>query len=88
MPPAICPTCGATVPPDARACPGCGSDDDTGWSEQAYAPNPDLPDEDFSYDDFVKREFEDKPAARSGLHWGWWILAAALAAACLLGWIL
>lgn len=31
-PPAICPVCAWPVPPSARACPGCGSDDATGWS--------------------------------------------------------
>jgi hypothetical protein len=31
----ICPHCGAEVPADALACPECGSDDETGWSENA-----------------------------------------------------
>ncbi len=30
-----CPNCGADVPAKARACPVCGSDEDTGWSEAA-----------------------------------------------------
>jgi hypothetical protein len=29
----ICPNCGAEVPMKALACPECGSDDRTGWSE-------------------------------------------------------
>lgn len=29
----ICPHCGAEVPSGAPACPECGSDDETGWSE-------------------------------------------------------
>ncbi|MCP4425709.1 MAG: zinc ribbon domain-containing protein [Chloroflexi bacterium] len=29
----ICPHCGAEVDYDAPACPECGSDDETGWSE-------------------------------------------------------
>ncbi|MHC4943655.1 MAG: zinc-ribbon domain-containing protein [Planctomycetota bacterium] len=29
----ICPNCGAEVPVKALACPKCGSDDSTGWSE-------------------------------------------------------
>ncbi len=29
----ICPHCGAEVPFGAPACPECGSDDETGWSE-------------------------------------------------------
>ncbi|HVY63023.1 MAG TPA: zinc ribbon domain-containing protein [Planctomycetota bacterium] len=27
-----CPHCGAPVPRNARACPECGSDDQTGWA--------------------------------------------------------
>ena len=30
-----CPICGADVPIKARACPECGSDEKTGWSEAA-----------------------------------------------------
>jgi hypothetical protein len=29
----ICPNCGAEVPMRARSCPECGSDENTGWSE-------------------------------------------------------
>ena len=78
MPPAVCPTCGAVVPPDARACPECGADDETGWSETAYAPQPDLPDEEFDYDEFAKREFSggEEASAKKPV---WWILAAIVA---------
>jgi hypothetical protein len=31
----ICPHCGADVPFDAAACPECGSDEETGWSQDA-----------------------------------------------------
>lgn len=82
MPPEICPQCGAVVPPKARACPECGSDEETGWSERAAAQNLGLPDEEFDYDEFVKEEFGPKtgPAARPrGIHWFWWILALGLA---------
>lgn len=30
-----CPNCGADVPIKAKACPECGSDQETGWSEAA-----------------------------------------------------
>jgi hypothetical protein len=30
-----CPNCGAAVPLKAKACPECGSDEETGWSEAA-----------------------------------------------------
>jgi hypothetical protein len=67
MPPEICPACGATVPRNAKACPGCGSDEETGWSEQARSDSLDLPDENFDYDDFAKREFGGKQARPRGL---------------------
>jgi hypothetical protein len=35
MPPEICPICGEQVPRNAKACPGCGSDEQSGYSEQA-----------------------------------------------------
>ncbi len=28
-----CPNCGEEVPIKAKSCPGCGSDEKTGWSE-------------------------------------------------------
>src|ERR1041384_1119375 len=37
MTPEICPNCGAEVPRQAKACPECGSDEKTGWSEEAHA---------------------------------------------------
>ena len=46
----------------ARACPHCGSDEKTGWSEEADKWQADIPagygrDEEFDYDEFVEREF-------------------------------
>ena len=81
MAPAICPNCGASVPPDAKACPECGSDDETGWSEEAYAPNPDVPDEDFDYDKYVKSEFGGKDPVPHGIPWFWWLIGILLVAA-------
>ena len=46
-----CPHCGASVPPDATACPECGSDDQTGWSDKA------------AYDDLLL--YDDEPQADS-----------------------
>lgn len=39
-----CPVCGEVVAADALACPGCGSDDETGWSEESAYDAADLPD--------------------------------------------
>lgn len=84
-PPETCPVCGADVPRKARACPECGADEKTGWSEEAYAQSLDLPDDNFDYDDFVKREFGSggKPADRlrpRGISWIWWLVGLGLLA--------
>ena len=75
--PEICPHCGTEVPPRASVCPQCGSDDKTGWSDEARASGLDLPDENFDYDDYVKREFDGEVKPR-GLHWFWWLVALLL----------
>ena len=33
--PSECPVCGETVPRGAKACPGCGADERSGWNEDA-----------------------------------------------------
>lgn len=76
----LCPNCGAELPPNAKACPQCGSDDQTGWSEEAGAGGLDLPDESFDYQDFVEREFGGKKIVPRGIHWFWWLVAVALVA--------
>jgi hypothetical protein len=47
----------------ALACPGCGSDAQSGWSDEADAWSGDLPggygddqDDDFDYEEFLRRE--------------------------------
>ncbi|XAM00829.1 hypothetical protein OT109_05460 [Phycisphaeraceae bacterium D3-23] len=39
-----CPNCGDPVPGGALACPSCGADDETGWSEETMYDGLDLPD--------------------------------------------
>jgi len=78
MPPEICPNCGAQVPRNVKACPECGSDEQTGWSEESHADGLDLPDETFDYDDFVKREFEGESPVPRGIHWFWWVIAIVI----------
>ncbi len=83
MPPEICPCCGAAVPPRARTCPECGSDETTGWSEDAPTADLGLPDEEFDYDRFVAEEF-GKPRVRPRrLSWVWWLAGLGIAAALL-----
>ncbi len=73
----------------ALACRACGSDAETGWSEEAAAwtaePSTGYTDEDeFDYDDFVRREFPDQapatPPRKSVLRWA---IATAVVLACL-----
>lgn len=87
MAPEICPNCGAEVPRNARACPECGADEKTGWSEAARHGHLDLPDEDFDYDDFVEKEFGGKTAVPRGLHWFWWLVAFIVLATFLWFWV-
>jgi hypothetical protein len=78
MAPETCPNCGVELPPKARCCPACGSDEKTGWSEEAATSGLDLPDDSFDYDDFVKREFGGPAVRPRGISWVWWLCAVGL----------
>jgi uncharacterized membrane protein YvbJ len=88
MSPDICPNCGAEVPPGAKACPECGSDEKTGWSGKAHYDNLDLPEENFDYEDFVKREFGGKRMVPRGIHWFWWLVTIMVVAGLICLWLL
>jgi len=45
VPPGDCPNCGEPVPAGAEACPHCGADERTGWSEETYLDGVELPGE-------------------------------------------
>jgi hypothetical protein len=77
-----CSNCGAEVPANAKACPACGADEQTGWAEHAHAESLSLPDEEFDYDEFVQREF-GKPAKPAGVGWFWWAIGLLLLAVLL-----
>lgn len=81
MAPENCPNCGADVPRNARACPECGSDDKTGWSDDASSSHLDLPEENFNYQEYVKREFGGANPRPRGISWLWWLTAILLLAA-------
>ena len=87
MTPEACPNCGAEVPRNARACPQCGSDEQTGWSEDTHADGLGLSDEEFDYDDFVKREFGSRNPVPRGIHWFWWVVAVLVVGALLFLWL-
>ena len=55
------------MPPTASACPECGADDTTGWNAgRAVYDGLDLPDDEFDYDEYLRKEFggTDKPAKK------------------------
>lgn len=82
-PPAVCPVCGEDVPRNARACPECGADHNSGWREDAEQyDGVDLPDE-FNYDEFVEKEFGTSPKP-SGISFLWWLTAIVVLALTLL----
>jgi hypothetical protein len=81
-----CSHCGSELPPKAKVCPECGSDENTGWSDEAYASSLNLPSDDFNYDEFVKNEFADRPKPQ-GISWLWWGVALILVLLFLFAWI-
>jgi len=80
VPPTECPVCGAAVPRNARACPECGADERSGWSEaDTRYDGLDLPDEAFEGDEPPR-----KRPARGGTNPLWIGVAVALLAALIL----
>jgi predicted nucleic acid-binding Zn ribbon protein len=79
-PPPICPQCGTVIPEDARACPECGSDERTGWSEAGIESSLGLSESGFDYGEFAEREFGEGRRQRSRMRWGWALVAMALLA--------
>lgn len=61
-----CPACGEEVPAGAKACPHCGSDDETGWSDKTYLDGVELYDGD-DYQDSLRREFGGPAPKRSNM---------------------
>ncbi len=81
--PTICPVCGEAVPRDARACPGCGADERSGWNEDAAAYDGlDLPDA--AYAD----EASEQAARRRHGRGLWVVVALGLLVLLIFGFIL
>ncbi len=53
---APCPYCGEEIDVHAKACPHCGSDERTGWSEDRYLDGISLPDDE-EYEKVREKEF-------------------------------
>lgn len=78
--PGICPQCGRALEPTVLACPDCGSDWNTGWSDGAEVDweSPD-------YDELLESEFGEKKPVPPASRVKTWIAAAI---ALLLGMLL
>jgi hypothetical protein len=82
-PPTECPVCGEPVPRGARACPGCGADERSGWNEEATRYDGlDLPDT--AYDD----EREHEPAPRGNRDTLWLVVTVVVLLAIITAFIL
>lgn len=69
--PATCAVCGTALSPSARACPECGADERTGWSETSVYDGLDLPDD--------PEDVSGRPKAVSaGMPWYWLAIAVLL----------
>ena len=80
----ICPNCGAEVPAKAKACPECGADEKTGWSDNTIYDGTDIEDPDeFDYEGWKQREFEGRGTRRTRKQWFWWIVAVLILAVVL-----
>jgi RNA polymerase subunit RPABC4/transcription elongation factor Spt4 len=74
----ICPVCGATVPTKARACPECGSDEKTGWSDRTIYDGTGIEDPDeFDYENWKRRELGGV-SRKSVIKWVWLLVAVLL----------
>jgi hypothetical protein len=82
-----CPHCGAELPPRARACPECGSDETTGWSDRAHTERLGIPDEEFNYDEFVREEFGQPRRPPRPMRSFWWVAAVILLLILLGAWV-
>ncbi len=84
----ICSNCRAIVRVNALACPQCGADGKTGWSEDANQGSADIPagysgNKDFDYEGFMIREF-GKKKKKTSFPWGKTLLTLILMIALLM----
>lgn len=48
------------------------------WEQDSAYDGLDLPGEGYDYEEFVEREFGDKPHEQVGIAWYWWLTAVGL----------
>lgn len=82
----VCPFCEREVRV-GRPCPGCAAKTKPAarkkpkpWKQDKAHDGLDLPDDDFDYDEFIAREFGNKPHRKVGVKWYWWLLGVLLLA--------
>jgi hypothetical protein len=84
----VCPHCGADVAVGAASCRECGSDDETGWSQDADVWEAGIPagygsDDDFDYDEFIEQELPEKRTIHAGRELSRWSWRALIVIVCL-----
>jgi ribosomal protein L32 len=72
-----CPNCGAAIRRSARACPECGADEETGWSERTYLDGIDIPDEG-AYEETLESEFGSPSSPTKAGAWRIYVAVALL----------
>jgi hypothetical protein len=79
-----CPHCGADVSVKAKFCRACGSDAESGWSDEADLGLADIPSgygghEDFDYTEYIERENSWTARRILGRTPKQWLIAAVVA---------
>lgn len=71
----LCPHCHAEIKANAKACPECGSDENTGWAKEADSWDF----EEADYEHAHQREFgEDSHGKKTESNWGIALVAITL----------
>ena len=83
----ICPGCGREVRIGPAGCPHCpqpkrrkpkSPPTKRSWEQDPIYDTLELPDNDFNYEEFVEREFGNKPHRKIGVAFRWWALGLGL----------
>lgn len=67
--PSYCKNCGAPLPPGAQSCKICGSDEKTGWSDDAWTDSDLIPFDESDYEEILNKEFEESQPSKSLKTW-------------------
>jgi len=73
----ICPVCGGEVKTNALACPDCGSDEKSGWSDETYLDGIDVGDE-VDYDEILENEFPEMKEKKKKVKITWVMVVGAV----------